>query len=192
MSTAHSAAIDVSAWLPDGAQAQATAQHDLSDLARSITGSQILKIADEIRAMIAQGHEVCNLTIGDFNPKQFPVPSLLIDESVAALKAGITNYPPSDGVVDLRGAITRLYERELGLRYPIESVLIASGGRPLLYATYRALVNPGDTVVYPVPSWMNNHYCGCWEHARSRSRCDARTTSCRVPMTFVRTFTRRG
>ncbi len=73
---------------PSGAQAQATAQRDLSDMARGITGSQILKIANEIRALIAQGHEVCNLTIGDFNPKQFPVPSLLIDESVAALNCG--------------------------------------------------------------------------------------------------------
>ncbi len=53
-----------------------------------------------------------------------------------------------------------MYERELGIKYPIESVLIASGGRPLIYATYRALINPGDMVVYPVPSWMNDNYCG--------------------------------
>lgn len=160
MSTAESTAIDLTTWLPSGAQGQAAAQRDLSDMARDIVGSQILKIANQIRALIAQGHEVCNLTIGDFNPKQFPVPAILIDASIEALNAGITNYPPSDGVVDLRGAITRLYERELGIKYPIESVLIASGGRPLIYATYRALINPGDMVVYPVPSWMNDNYCG--------------------------------
>jgi aspartate aminotransferase len=159
MSIAHSATVDVAAYLPSGAQGQATAQRDLSDMARGIVGSQILKIANEIRALIAQGREVCNLTIGDFSPTQFPVPSSLIEASVEALNAGITNYPPSDGVVDLRGAVTRLYERELGIKYPIESVLIASGGRPLIYAAYRALINPGDVVVYPVPSWMNDNYC---------------------------------
>ena len=44
------------------------------------------------------------------------------------------------------------------LPYPLSSVLIAGGGRPLIYGAYRALVDPGDRVVYPVPSWNNNHY----------------------------------
>jgi aspartate aminotransferase len=55
-------------------------------------------------------------------------------------------------------ALVRYYERDLGLRYPIESVLVASGARPLLYATYRTLIDPGDAAVFPVPSWNNNHY----------------------------------
>ncbi|HYC76641.1 MAG TPA: aminotransferase class I/II-fold pyridoxal phosphate-dependent enzyme, partial [Planctomycetota bacterium] len=50
-------------------------------------------------------------------------------------------------------------ERELGLRYPMDSVLIAGGARPIIYGVYRTLVDPGDTVVYPAPSWNNNHYC---------------------------------
>jgi aspartate aminotransferase len=46
----------------------------------------------------------------------------------------------------------------MGLDYPVESVIIAGGARPLIYATYRALVDPGEAVVFPVPSWNNNHY----------------------------------
>jgi aspartate aminotransferase len=61
-------------------------------------------------------------------------------------------------VLPLRQAVAAFYGRWLGLRYPLESVLITSGSRPGLYATYRALVDPGETVVYPVPSWNNNHY----------------------------------
>ena len=53
----------------------------------------------------------------------------------------------------------RFYERDLGLKYSSESVLIAGGGRPCIYGIYRAVVDPGDTVAYPVPSWNNNHYC---------------------------------
>src|SRR5262249_26897846 len=56
-------------------------------------------------------------------------------------------------------AVTRFYRREFGLEYPLESVLVAGGARPLIYATYRALVDPGDAVAFPVPSWNNNHYC---------------------------------
>jgi aspartate aminotransferase len=58
----------------------------------------------------------------------------------------------------LREAVSRYYQRRLGLSYPASSILIAGGGRPLIYGTYRALVDPGDAVVYPVPSWNNNHY----------------------------------
>src|ERR687886_2992486 len=159
MTTAHTVSVDAARWLPSGAGAAAAAQRDLSDLARTLTASQILKISGEIRALVAQGREVCNLTIGDFNPTQFPVPEILRDAIVEAMGKNLTNYPPPDGVVALREAVVRLYERELGLRYPIDSVLIASGGRPLIYCTYRTLVNPGDAVIYPVPSWNNDHYC---------------------------------
>src|SRR5262249_1089575 len=69
-----------------------------------------------------------------------------------------TNYPPSNGLPELREAVRSLYARELGLDYPVESVLIAGGARPLVYCLYRTLLDPGDVVVYPVPSWNNNHY----------------------------------
>lgn len=130
----------------------------LSALARGVIGSEILKIAAEIRGMKAKGTEVCNLTVGDFDPRYFPVPAELIEGTRAALAEGHTNYPPSDGVLILREALVRYYERTLGLKYPLDSVLVASGARPLLYATYRTLLDPGDTAVYAVPSWNNNHY----------------------------------
>src|SRR4029077_1653711 len=72
--------------------------------------------------------------------------------------AGETNYPPADGMPELRQAVQRLYARSLGLHYPLESIVIASGARPIVYGTFRSVVDPGDVVVYPVPSWHNNHY----------------------------------
>jgi aspartate aminotransferase len=135
----------------------------LSALARGVVGSEILRIAAEIRALKAKGAEICNLTVGDFDPAQFPVPPALLEGVRAALAAGHTNYPPSDGVLALREAVARFYERGLGLKYPVESVLITAGARPLLYGSYRTVLDPGDLVVYPVPSWNNNHYvylCG--------------------------------
>jgi aspartate aminotransferase len=130
----------------------------LSTLARGVVGSEILRIAAEIRALRAKGAEVCNLTVGDFDPAYFPVATELLEGTRRALAEGHTNYPPSDGVLALREAVTRLYARELGLSYPVESVLVAGGARPLLYGAYRTLLDPGDVAVYPVPSWNNNHY----------------------------------
>src|SRR5450432_3052244 len=141
----------------------ATVDASLSDLARGVVGSEILRIAAAIRALKAQGAEICDLTVGDFDPTQFPAPVALLDGMRAALAAGQTNYPPSDGVVALREAVARYYAKHLGLDYPVESVLITGGARPLLYGSYLTVLDPGDAAVYPVPSWNNNHYaylCG--------------------------------
>jgi len=129
-----------------------------SRMVEALTGSEILRISGEIRALVAAGKPVCDLTVGDFSPRQFPIPAPLKDGIVAALEHGETNYPPSSGLGALREAVRRFYARELGLEYPAESVVITGGSRPAIYATYRTLVDPGDLVVYPVPSWNNNHY----------------------------------
>jgi aspartate aminotransferase len=130
----------------------------ISGMAASLTGSEILRIAGEIRSLVAAGQTVCDLTVGDFSPRQFPIPAALKDGIVAALEHGETNYPPANGLADLREAVRTFYARELGLEYPASSVVITGGSRPAIYAAYRTLVDPGDRVVYPVPSWNNNHY----------------------------------
>lgn len=130
----------------------------LSALARGVQGSVILKIAAEIRAMKASGEDVCNLTVGDFDPAYFPIPGALDEEIRKALSAGQTNYPASDGILPLREAIAAWYHRELGIDYPVDGILVAAGARPILYGIYRTLLDPGDEVLYPVPSWNNDHY----------------------------------
>jgi aspartate aminotransferase len=133
-------------------------QARLSAMSQGLQGSEILKIAGEIRGLVAQGETVCDLTVGDFSPRHFPIPSRLRDLIVQALERGETNYPPSNGISALRESVRRLYARELGLEYPLDSILVAGGSRPLIYGLFRTICDPGDRVVYPVPSWNNNHY----------------------------------
>jgi aspartate aminotransferase len=135
-----------------------TVDGSLSERVRGLIGSEILKVAGEIRQMVRDGHTICNLTVGDFNSKYFPIPEALQRRIRDALDRGETNYPPSDGVLALRKAVVEYVAGTQGVRYPLESVLIAGGARPLLYAAYRCVLNPGDKVIYPVPSWNNNHY----------------------------------
>lgn len=130
----------------------------LADRVRGLVGSEILRIAAEVRERAGAGEPVCNLTVGDFDPRQFPIPSALREGVERALARGETNYPPSDGVLALRRAVASYTARQWAVRYPVDSVLIASGARPVLYAAYRSVLNPGDEVVYSVPSWNNNHY----------------------------------
>jgi aspartate aminotransferase len=137
---------------------QAELDHSLSAMVHRLRGSVILKIAAEVRAMIAAGKPVCNLTAGDFDPRQFPIPGPLSKAIHRALEQGETNYPPSEGLPSLRRAVVDYVDREQGVRFPIESVLVAGGGRPIVYATFRAVLDPGDTVLYAVPSWNNDYY----------------------------------
>lgn len=127
-------------------------------MAEALVGSEILAIAAEIRALRGGGAEICNLTVGDFDPAEFRIPDLLEQRIDAALKRGETNYPPSDGLPALRAVVASLYERELGLAIDPKHVVITGGSRPGIYATFQTLVDPGDRVVYPIPSWNNNHY----------------------------------
>lgn len=141
-----------------GLTADVVTDRSLSRLAQGLVGSEVLRIAGEVRAAIASGRTICNLTVGDFDPREFPLPAKLVADIKGALDAGHSNYPPSNGIPELRKAVVEFYGRELGLEYPVESVVIAAGARPLIYATYKTLVDAGDTVVFPVPSWNNNHY----------------------------------
>src|SRR4051812_49998276 len=109
----------------------------LSNLARGVVGSEILRIAVEIRAMKAKGAEICNLTVGDFDPAQFPIPAALLAGVQKALADGHTNYPPSDGVLALREAVARVFPRGVGPAYPLGAGLITGGARPLLYGADR-------------------------------------------------------
>jgi aspartate aminotransferase len=130
----------------------------VSEMARGLQGSEILRVAAEIRALVSKGAKVCNLTVGDFSPKEFSIPVELRDRIAEALHAGETNYPPADGMPELRQSVQRFYEQGLGLKYPTEAILIASGARPIVYGIFRAVVDAGEPVAFSVPSWNNNHY----------------------------------
>jgi aspartate aminotransferase len=130
----------------------------LSKLAENLVGSEIIRIAGRINERIAAGEDISNLTIGDFDPKVFPLPDVYVDEIVRAYKEGHTNYPQANGMAVLREAVSMHVKRTQGLDFDKDNVLISGGARPLIYAAYRAIVDEGDTVVFPIPSWNNNHY----------------------------------
>jgi aspartate aminotransferase len=130
----------------------------LSHLSETLIGSEIVKLGGEIRERIRQGETIYNFTVGDFDPKIFPIPKELEDGIVDAYRKHLTNYPSAEGNFDLRLSISEYAKTEQGLEYSPEEILVASGGRPLIYGIYRAICDKGDKVIYAVPSWNNNHY----------------------------------
>ncbi len=131
----------------------------VSELAQNLRGSEIIKIAGEINELKRRGQNIANLTIGDYDSNIYPIPAELKQGIVNAYADNQTNYPPADGVLALRESVSVFLKNRLGLDYKPNQVLISGGSRPLIYSTFLSVVDPGDKVVFPAPSWNNNHYC---------------------------------
>jgi len=132
--------------------------YKLSKLSETLIGSEIVKLGNEINELIRNGQKIYNCTIGDFDSSIFKIPDELKDQIKQAYDEGYTTYPPAEGNLDLRLAVSEFLRKYQGLNFTTKEIQIASGGRPLIYAIYRAIVDKGDRVIYPVPSWNNNHY----------------------------------
>jgi len=112
----------------------------LSELAPGALQSEIRAMTTECARMgginLAQG--VCDT----------PVPAVVEDEAIAAIRAGHNIYTRLDGIERLRVAIAAKQQRDYGLTYDFETeVLVASGATGGLHAAAMALLNPGDEVI---------------------------------------------
>src|SRR5579875_3033965 len=111
----------------------------LSHLSETLIGSEIVKLGGEIRERMRKGERIYNFTVGDFDPSIFPIPKELENEIVEAYRKHLTNYPAGEGNLDLREAISAFSKQFQGLEYGTDEILVSCGGRPLIYALYRAV-----------------------------------------------------
>ncbi|CEN37785.1 pyridoxal phosphate-dependent aminotransferase [Capnocytophaga cynodegmi] len=130
----------------------------VSKLAQNLIGSEIVKIGNEVNDLKAKGEKITNLTIGDLDSNIYPIPNELKEGIQQAYADNLTNYPPASGILSLRENVSKDLKQRYALEYSAKDILIAGGSRPLIYATFKTIVDEGDKVIYPVPSWNNNHY----------------------------------
>src|SRR5258706_4451549 len=120
----------------------------LSYLSETLIGSEIVKLGGDIREKIRLGEKIYNFTVGDFDPKIFPIPKALEDAIIESYRMHFTNYPAAEGNLDLRQSIAAfLMEREQ-LEYSPKEILVAGGGRPLIYSLFRAVADKADKIIY--------------------------------------------
>jgi aspartate aminotransferase len=130
----------------------------VSKLAQNLIGSEIIKIGNQVNELKVQGAEIANLTIGDLDSNIYPIPAGLKQNIQKAYADNLTNYPPANGLLSLRKAVAKDIKSRWNLDYSPDDILVSGGSRPLIYATFKTIVDEGDKVVYAVPSWNNNHY----------------------------------
>ena len=102
------------------------------------------------RAMRAEGKQVIALTIGE---PDFDSPAHAIDAGYQAGLAGKTKYPPQDGVPVLKQAIQRKFKRDNDLDFALDEIMVANGGKGVIFDALMATVDQGDEIIVPAPYW---------------------------------------
>ena len=113
--------------------------------------SPTVAMADRILALKASGRKIIGLQVGD---PDFPTPPAVIEVAFQAMQEGLTHYGPSRGTSELRRAAALKLERDHGLSYdPETELLVTHGGIHGYYLALQSILNPGDEVLVPDPSW---------------------------------------
>ncbi len=100
--------------------------------------------------MRAEGKQVIALTIGE---PDFDSPAHAIEAGYQAALAGQTKYPPQDGTPALKQAIQRKFRRDNGLDYALDEIMVANGGKGVIFDALMATLDPEDEVIVPAPYW---------------------------------------
>ena len=120
----------------------------------SIRQSATVAMADRILALKASGQNIIGLQVGD---PDFGTPPAVMEVAIKALSAGLTHYTSSRGNADLLAAIAKKLQRDEGVSYdPASEILVTHGGIHAYYTGLQSILNPGDDVLVPDPSWATH------------------------------------
>ena len=106
----------------------------------------------KVESLRAEGRTIVDFSIGE---PDFPTPPHIVQAGVNALMAGQTKYTGSAGIPTLRQAIADKLQRENGLEYEAEHIVVGCGAKHVIYNALAATVNDGDEVVIPAPYWVS-------------------------------------
>ena len=127
---------------------------NLNEQFEQIRQSATVAINDRILAYRAAGNPVVQLQVGD---PDFATPPAILEVASQAMRAGLTHYAPSRGYPDLRAAAASKLTRDNGLAYDPESeILVTNGGIHAYYLAMQSILNPGDEVLIPDPTWATH------------------------------------
>jgi len=119
-----------------------------------IRQSATVAMADRILALKASGQNIVGLQVGD---PDFGTAPAIADAAFKAMQSGLTHYGPSRGYPDLRTAVASKLNRDEGVSYdPASEILITHGGIHAYYLAMQSVLNPGDDVLIPDPSWATH------------------------------------
>jgi aspartate aminotransferase len=111
--------------------------------------SAVVTLTAELRA---EGRDIISLGAGE---PDFPTPDHVRAAAIAAIQAGHTRYTPVAGTRELKDAVRRKFERENGLVYAADQILVSVGAKHTLFNACQAMLDPGDEAIVPAPYWVS-------------------------------------
>jgi len=146
----------------------------LSAALARVKPSATIAVTDKARALKAAGRNVIGLGAGE---PDFDTPANIKLAAIHAIEAGKTKYTDVGGIPELKEAIIAKFQRENGLTYKPNQVIVGTGGKQVLYNALMATLNPGDEVIIPAPYWVSYpaaNPCRWCARLRADSSCGPR------------------
>ncbi len=129
----------------------------INTLSESITIA-ITTLAQELRA---EGKDILSFSAGE---PDFDTPQVIKDAAIDAINNGFTKYTAVDGIVPLKQAIATKLERDNGLTYNANQIIVNNGAKHSLFNLFSATIDTDDEVIIPAPYWVTYpelvKYCG--------------------------------
>jgi aspartate aminotransferase len=124
----------------------------LSSRIGQVRPSSSIAAKARVDALRATGREIIDFTLGE---PDFPTPAHIVQGGIDAVLAGQTKYTGSAGTPALRRAIARKFERENGLPFKDDEIVVGPGAKTLIFNAFAATLDEGDEVVIPAPYWVS-------------------------------------
>jgi aspartate aminotransferase len=117
-----------------------------------ISPSQTIAMSAKARALKAAGRDIISLSAGE---PDFDTPRNIKDAAIAAIERGETKYTDVAGTMELRKAIVAKFERDHGISYKPEEIIVTTGGKQVIFNALLATIDPGDEAIIPAPCWVS-------------------------------------
>jgi len=123
----------------------------ISQRARSVPPSATIAVTARAKELKAEGVDVVGFGAGE---PDFDTPEYIKQAAIKAIETGQTKYTAAAGILELRRTIAEKLERDNGLKYSPDQVIVNIGGKHSVYEVMQAVVDPGDEVLLPTPYWV--------------------------------------
>jgi len=125
---------------------------ELSKKHLNLSPSMTLSIAAKAAEMKAQGNDVIGFGVGE---PDFNTPQHIIDKAIEAMDKGLTGYTAASGTPELKKAICNKLQKDNGLEYSPNQIIVSNGAKHSIYNALQAICNPGDEVIIGIPYWVS-------------------------------------
>ncbi|HPP67312.1 MAG TPA: pyridoxal phosphate-dependent aminotransferase [bacterium] len=124
----------------------------ISTRAKAIKPSGTLAVNKKAAELMAAGEQIINLSVGE---PDFDTPDFIKNSAIKSIQEGFTKYTDSSGIKQLRQAICNRFEKDNGLEYEPDQIIVSCGAKHSLFNILLAICNIGDEIIIPAPYWVS-------------------------------------